>query len=249
MKERLRRIWVSVKWPVPLWRLRGHATLPVGSQRFRFYGLKRPDYMWGLLARKRMYEPEVIALLERELRPGDTFLDVGAHLGAFSLLASRLVGKQGRVLALEPDAKSWRLFKLNVRSNGVQEGLVWLDPIAASDRDGTAYLSGLGGDGVSALSDAGLEVDCRTLDTLVPDRGLEPDVVKIDVEGGEGAVLRGGQATLRQARCVIVELHAEKMRAMGDDPDAVLDGFGQLGEVEALGSRHEDNRNVVVRPR
>jgi FkbM family methyltransferase len=248
MRERLRRVWVSVKWPVPLWRLRGYAELPVGSERFRFYGIKRPHYVWALLARKGMYEPEVIGLLERELRPGDTFLDVGAHMGSFSLLASRLVGHQGQVLALEPDPQSVELFRLNRRGNRVRDGLVWLDVIAASDRDELGHLSGRRGDGISALSDEGTEVECRTLDSLLPDRELEPDVVKIDVEGAEGAVLRGGRETLRRARCIVVELHADKMREMGEDPEAVLDGFRELGEVEELGSRHAGNRNVVVRP-
>jgi FkbM family methyltransferase len=241
MKERLRRTWVSIKWPLPLWRLRGYASLPVGSEQFRFYGLQRGHYVWALLTHKRRYEPEVTALLDRELRPGDTFLDVGAHIGAFSLLASRRVGSDGGVISLEPDPRSDHLLRLNLRRNGLNATVInW----AASDHDGIAHLAGAAGDGTSELKDDGIPVECKTLDSL----GVTPDVVKIDVEGGEAAVLRGGAATLRRARCIVIEVHEDKLRGQGEDPEWVLSELRALGRVRRLDQRRADNTNYAVTP-
>ena len=70
---------------------------------FQLY-VRRNDYFIGAaIARDRSYEPHVTAAVRRMLRPGDTFLDIGANIGYFTLMGSSLVGSTGRVIALEPN--------------------------------------------------------------------------------------------------------------------------------------------------
>jgi hypothetical protein len=80
------------------------------------------------------WELDVCALLERTLKPGMTFVDVGANIGYFSVLASKLVGSKGRVLAVEPDPRTVSLLRANLRRHGCSNTTVL--PIAAHSKTG-----------------------------------------------------------------------------------------------------------------
>jgi FkbM family methyltransferase len=145
------------------------------------------------------HEPAVQQQLVRLLRPGSTFWDVGAHIGFFSLIASRIVGHEGRVHAFEPLPEN--IARLE-RSLALNEGSanVAIHPWAVADvvgevplyPDVSSLMGGLiGGPGVSIV------VRGVTLDALANDLGL-PDLIKVDVEGAESRVLAGGKQLLAQ---------------------------------------------------
>ncbi|HEX8390710.1 MAG TPA: FkbM family methyltransferase [Longimicrobium sp.] len=162
------------------------------------------------------YAPVETAMVLRTLPRGGVFVDVGANLGYFVLVAAAAVGAGGRVVALEPDPRMAGELEENVRRNRL--GQVAVVRAAASDRTGTAALSGYAEEGgnfgtSTLLPDGGtnvFEVPCAPLDDLLDAQGVGAvDLVKVDVEGAELWVLRGMRRGLaaRRYRRVLVELH------------------------------------------
>jgi FkbM family methyltransferase len=180
------------------------------------------------------YEPHVSAIIETFCAPGMTVLDVGANVGFHALAMARLVGSSGRVLAFEPNSENCRLILATLRANAITN--VELLPVALGDGRGWSYFTGHVGSngGIIRPSDghyvegAGSVVPLWPLDEL----GLETvDLIKLDVEGAEGLVLRGGERTLCRSRPVIVtELSCEMLvRVSAMDPLHYLSWWGDLG--------------------
>ncbi|QRG07711.1 FkbM family methyltransferase [Xanthobacter dioxanivorans] len=174
-------------------------------------------------------EPEV-RYLDKFVRPGDVFVDVGANIGLFTLKAATIAS---RVVAAEPGADAGLQLTQNLALNGFKN--VTIVPKAISDTVGKAVLfhNPLGddpqafsliNDGTSTDSE---EVEITTLDTLVADLGLtRVDCIKIDVEGAEDRVIGGAARTLETFRpTVIFEMNC---------PTLVKDGGDTAGAWKAL---------------
>ena len=170
------------------------------------------------------YEPAKHALIRKHLRPGMTFIDVGANKGDFTLLAARLAGKSGTVISIEPEPENYSILHRSIALNDY--GNIRALQIALSDRDGTATMQIGPTSGAHTLSPEfnGLrtvEVPTKTLDGIVAEQRLESvDMIKIDVQGLELAVLHGASETLRANPRIIVLLdlpkQSEKRRAIGE---------------------------------
>jgi FkbM family methyltransferase len=161
-------------------------------------------------------DPLLLSMVRELVRPNMTVWDIGANVGLFSFAAASL-GAQ--VLAVEPDI--W-LANLVHRSAVLNKLPVTILPAAVSDRQGVSqlYLSQDGKASNSLLGDGGsaLSVMAVTLDSLL-EQFAAPQVVKIDVEGMEYAVLRGGQKVLQaQPRifCEVTENHMEIAKLLSD---------------------------------
>jgi|ERR1700722_1947287 len=169
------------------------------------------------------YEPAKHALIRKHLRPGMTFIDVGANKGDFTLLAARLAGSSGRVISIEPEPDNHSILQRSIALNNYSN--IRVLQIALSDRDGTSNLQIGSTSGAHTLSPEfnGLRtiaVPTRTLDGIVAEQGLRAvDMLKIDVQGLELAVLRGAAETLRANPRIVVLLdlpkQGEKRRAIG----------------------------------
>ena len=180
------------------------------------------------------YEVPLQEVLARELTPGSIFWDVGAHAGFFTLLGSRLVGDAGRVHAFEPMPDNRSRLERAIELNGARNVTVHAYALAGHSGDAVLYDRGAstmwtlaGGDGDAA----GPPIACRTLDEL--DGVLDlPDVLKIDVEGLEVEVLRGGMSFLERHRpAVLVEI-------MSDDAAAETRALLPFYRFERLGPFH-----------
>lgn len=148
------------------------------------------------------YELPVQQALVAALSPGGVLWDIGAHAGFFSVLAGRLVGPTGRVVAVEPMPENRRRVLESVKLNGLEN--VDVLPFAVAAEAGTAVLYPVGASSMWTLAEQeagepGRAVECVTLMGLAT-RAPEPDVVKIDVEGAELDVIRGGVELLLRAR-------------------------------------------------
>jgi FkbM family methyltransferase len=147
------------------------------------------------------YEPEQTEAFVGAVRAGAVVYDVGAHYGYYSLLASRLAGTAGRVIALEPSPRNLRVLRKHMELNRAAN--ITVLETALSDHQGEAQFDNRAGSGVGHLSPEGpLTVKLTTLD-LLASRFPAPDVLKIDVEGAEEAVLTGGRETLARSRPVL----------------------------------------------
>ena len=148
------------------------------------------------------------------LSPGDVCFDVGANVGFFTLLAARSVGPEGRVVAFEPGPDNLTTLRKNVAQNDASQ--VMISPCAVSNTDGTDQLLLAEYSGGHSLVTQSIEaagsmtVNTVTLDTFVRDHhARQPDVVKIDVEGAELAVLEGMRMLLDERRpTLVLELDA-----------------------------------------
>jgi FkbM family methyltransferase len=145
------------------------------------------------------------------LGPGDVFYDVGANVGFFTLLAARLVGPRGAVLAFEPDPRNAEVLRSNVARNDLENVEVFEQAVADSAGRRTLVLAE---STASHLADGGPEdettvVDVVTLDDLEGAPGHRPpSAIKLDVEGAEVAALRGAARLIARHRpTIICELH------------------------------------------
>ncbi len=153
-----------------------------------------------------VWEPNLTEFLIGNLRQGDVFIDVGANIGYFTLLASRLVGSAGKVIAIEASPGIFAKLRDNLERNRVTN--VEAINVAASDRrrDGQSFPrvnSNIGATSIVPTEGSRYECDvpASTLDSiLAPADVRNARFVKIDVEGAEGLVIAGMRDVLRNAR-------------------------------------------------
>ena len=180
------------------------------------------------------YEPHVSRALHNFLKPGDTFIDVGANIGVHVARAAQLVGSSGRVIAVEPNTENCRLLLLTIQKNSFHN--VTLIPSALSDTsDWTWFGTHIGSNGGAlpfnneTLTEGfGFIVPIRRLDDIAP---AGTTVVKIDVEGAEVSVLKSGLQTIQRDRpWVIMEFSCEMVRRVsGVEPLSALKWIEGLG--------------------
>jgi FkbM family methyltransferase len=191
------------------------------------------------------YEPQESACVRDILRPGMTFVDVGANWGFFTQMAAHLVGSSGRVVAIEADPRVFVRLKQNVARNHLKHVQVF--DIAVADRNGELTLAGHdeaeGNPGISRLIEIGspqpltFSVQSRRLDSLLDEAGLDHvDLVKIDVEGAEDLVLTGMDEGLisHRYRSIVLEIHPLQLSERGHTTSEILDvlkGRGYRGYV------------------
>lgn len=171
--------------------------------------------------------------------PGGVVIDIGANLGEWAVPLAKAVGAAGRILCCEPNPSVAAALAATLTINNLAQATVI--PVAISAADGDGHLAVDATDsGQSRLADRGLAVRLRSLDSLVAEWELERiDLLKIDVEGHEAAVLDGAAQTLgRLHPAVIFESGhetseerrriADRLDACGYDIVAVLHHYGAL---------------------
>ena len=195
------------------------------SHRIKFVfdlALESHQHIYGCIAFNRLYEAGTSAILIDQLRPGDVFIDVGAHIGYFTLLASALVGPAGCVHSFEPEQRNHAALLNHLKLNGTSNVLPY--PWALSDMTGiTELFVHPHHDGAHSIWDikprlyekdrdkiTRTPVFATSLDTLLSDPiPLSIRAIKIDVEGFEMHVVRGMSRVLDSARVpvVIIEIN------------------------------------------
>jgi FkbM family methyltransferase len=197
--------------------------------------------------RREGYLAELVASLTPA---GGVAVDAGAHIGYLTLQLARAVGPRGRVIAFEPDPGSRRALARNLRRNGMSERVV-VRSAALADRPGTALLHVSGGGETSSLADPGtaretLDVELTTLDEAL--QGLEVDVVKLDIEGGEPAAIAGMETLLaRTARplTLFVECNPTALAAAGSSADELR---GRIADAGFRILQIDEERRRLVAP-
>jgi len=170
---------------------------------------------WTLASSGRGYaagtfEHERVSAIVSLLRKGEVFWDIGAHQGYVTLAASRAVGAAGSVVSFEPAASNRSLLESHVRWNRLYN--VRVLPYAISDADGEAAFGGTGGSVTFGLGRGDEVVATRSIRSLMQNESLpRPSVLKIDVEGSEADVLRGGIEFLSPAMLIWISVHGHDL--------------------------------------
>ncbi|MGH9104424.1 MAG: FkbM family methyltransferase [Acidimicrobiales bacterium] len=190
------------------------------------------------LARTGSYEPDVSAALRRVLSPGQTFVDIGANIGWFSLLGASLVGPAGRVVAVEPNPLNVTLLRDSAKDNGFDNIEVVAVALGRSPCAVALETDGSNGrvisiDGPPAEPvEASFVVAAQPLDAVLERAGVDHvDAMKIDVEGAEPLVLEGATGTIARDRPVIVS----EFYPLALDCSPWGSAQGYLGSLRALG--------------
>lgn len=144
------------------------------------------------------YELEFQRIFADRVHPGDVVLDIGAHVGYYTLLAAKCVGSSGHVYAFEPLPRNAAYLERHIHINRLEN--VSFYQIAVSDSSGTVHFGGGVSSSTGRITLTGdLEVEAASLDDLLNTGQIRtPSVMKIDVEGAEFSVLHGGERLLRE---------------------------------------------------
>ncbi len=188
--------------------------------------------MLASLQAGQFYEPEVSYFFTNVLQPGDTVVDVGAHIGYFSVLAGRIVGPEGKVYAFEPEPGNYRRLRDHLGQNGLRQ--VQSFNVALGSTPGTAEMYfNSDNDGGHAFWDVAEHQLCErtrsegkrlsaevvvldhVLAGLAPGQG--PRLIKIDAEGMEYEILKGGLRTIigHEVPFIICEINRFALERMG----------------------------------
>ncbi|MCB1844900.1 MAG: FkbM family methyltransferase [Halioglobus sp.] len=185
-----------------------------------------------------LWEPYETALLQAILAPGGVFVDVGANIGYFSVIAAALVGEAGAVFAFEPDPENCRLLRLNVAHNGMAD---IIEVVEAGLADGAArgelFLSedNLGDHQIFAAGEARQSVPVQLLSGagFFRDRPHQPDLIKVDTQGAEFRVMAGLMPFVRnlpRPPRLLIELTPLSLRECGASGRALVELLATLGQ-------------------
>ena len=204
-------------------------------------------YLWG--CKTHDSELRLTKYLIQHLKPGDVFIDVGAHFGFYSGLASTLVGHKGKIFAFEPTPKTFKVLKQNTKSSN---SFIFNQAIGSKDGSITFYEHDqLHSEYNSTIQVSGLSsneyiVDISRLDTFAERQNITPNIIKVDVEGAEYEVVKGLDGLYNQAKFhIVLEMFskpekneqqlaaAKQLHSFGLEPYQI-DQNGQLEKIKHL---------------
>ena len=161
----------------------------------------------ALVYSQRLYNYNNMKLLQALLEDGGSFLDIGANIGSFTLIASEQ--EKALVYAFEPHPDTFRLLQRNVNLN--RRANIMLFNVAAGQIDGQVYLTDEAGSATNHIeargADRTIAVSCNRMDTVCSRHAIHPQYVKIDVEGFEYDVLSGFGAYLEAVDLLMIEMN------------------------------------------
>ncbi|MDD3679277.1 MAG: FkbM family methyltransferase [Candidatus Shapirobacteria bacterium] len=214
----------------------------------------RPRLFSGLISTVQLSsEKHEMVVFKQLIRSGMTVIDIGANIGIYTTEAARLVGKQGRVIAFEPEKYNFQLLTERVRKSGYKN--ITLENIALSNKKGeqTFYIDSvnLGNhsfsqkniyDGAEAI-----RVHTTTIDKYLQEHGISKvDVIKIDVQGAEPLVLAGARKLLKdQSPAILLEYWPVGIKNLGQDPDKFLRSLSEYGFRFMVVDKHTKDTNPI----
>ncbi len=190
------------------------------------------DYIGASIVANHIYEPHVTTVIRKKLHPGDVFLDIGANLGYFTMLASSIVGPSGKVIAFEPNPQNLQLIYESQIYNSFSNQTIY--PYAVSDQAGILKFTTVGSNGGVVTKNSAdqrhyLFVQSLVIDDLLVDQPVH--LLKMDIEAHEPMALRGMEKFLRKQRPrIVTEFHPWAMKLNNTE-----DPLDYLVHLETLG--------------
>ncbi|MFJ8360610.1 FkbM family methyltransferase [Streptomyces sp. NPDC093984] len=220
--------------------LRDHPRRRVVETRFGArFAVDTQDLIQRYLYLFGVWEPHMTRWIQRRLKPGDGFVDVGANIGVFSVLASHLVGDRGQVVAIEASPAFHHRLLQQARLNGCRNIRAVNAAVSDAPTTLTFVLASSRNMGANSIvpydgpAESTFEIDALPLPELLdPQEIANARVIKIDVEGAEGRVVRGLAPVLDKLRPdaeITVEVTPERMARLGDRAEDLMSTMADAG--------------------
>ena len=223
-------------------------TAPAGPRQLRLLldaAQMSQRFMLNDLTAGQLYESETSNFIGSILQPGDTFVDIGAHVGYFSMLASQLVGPTGAVYSFEPEISNYSHLLEHIEVNGVSNVRPMHMAVGAAPAIAEFFVNA-DNDGGHALWEVGRhpfnersrqspvtrKVFVTSLDHIFEGRDMRTlKAIKIDAEGAEFAILVGARELLRRHRVpfIVAEINRFGLESMGASERVVRETMTALG--------------------
>jgi FkbM family methyltransferase len=183
----------------------------VDLERWKMYVRRNDFFIGAVIAREKSYEPYVTAEIDRLLKPGDIFVDIGANIGYFTLLAAAVVGEEGHVYAFEPNPDNCELLERSIIENGFANISLFPNAVAEAEQSFNLDVGGTNSNGriidFSPQAVPGqyppLLVEAVVLDKVLAD--VERiNLIKIDIEGAEPRAWQGMRQLIARHRPTLV---------------------------------------------
>jgi FkbM family methyltransferase len=184
------------------------------------------------LSLKGTFEQKETDIFLSLLKEGDTFVDIGANIGYYTVIGAKLVGNVGRVIAIEPDSYNLPILAQNIKLNVLDN--VEVIPIAVGNQEGTVSLSKESDHAQSQIVLEQGAITMRPLTSILQELHINKvNFLKIDTEGAEKLVLQGATPLLEQKNIdtIFIEINAKKL---ADFNTTVADVFAILQKYFTL---------------
>ncbi len=194
----------------------------------------------------KKFEPEETDFVKHIIKQGYTVLDIGANIGYYTLMFSKLVGPNGKIYAFEPDPENFAILKENIASNKIAN--VIAEQKAVSDKSGPIRLfkakANLADHRIYDPGDKRDTVDIQSvsIDDYFNGMNEEIDFIKMDIEGAEGGALKGMEQLLKRHHEIklMTEFYPSGLRQFGICADSYLSLLAAYGfEIYELGKSWE----------
>ena len=185
----------------------------------------------------KIYEPNQTKIVKKYVHEGDVVIDVGAHVGYYTLLMAQLVGKNGKVYSFEPDPVNFELLKKSVEINGF-ENVVLIQKAVSDTTEKIKLFLGDNDSAINRIYDAKLgdakksiDVESITIDEYFKENDKLFNFIKIDSEGSEAKIITGMEKFLTNNRKLIMmtEFFPFLIKKSGDEPKQYLKSLENSG--------------------
>ncbi len=195
------------------------------------------------------YEVIFGKIFREALAPDMTIVDIGANIGYYTLIASAHAGKDGKVIAYEPEPENLRLLERTIAKNHLENVIVVTSAVGEKTGNATLYCDPNNKGKHTLLPVEGntpTTVQTTTLDASLENQNLHRvDVIKIDIEGWEAKAFRGMQKTLATYHPqIFFEFAPERIRETGEDPLHFLSALASFGYI----LEHIDEKTGMLVP-
>lgn len=199
------------------------------------------------------YEPIQTKVFLESLKPGSIVFDIGANVGYYTVLASKVVGKKGKVYAFEPDPGNLKLLQKNIKLNACRNVKVFGSAVGKKNttevlrvdeaNPGESHLGG-------KSHDKNIMVQTVTLDSFTKKRNIKhADTIKMDVEGSEIDILLGGKDFLKRNKKarIFTECHMNTLKRIGKKPGELVSLLERMGfRIEYILNEFEKTQTLFT---
>lgn len=206
---------------------------------------KSDDFVSQELIISKSWERFQTSLFKKHVKKGDIVLDIGAHIGWYTLQAARIVGSTGRVYAFEPDLKNFKLLKKNVNANGYTNVILVNKAVSNKTKKGRLYKStnNTGDNRVFDSRDGRSSVGIQViaLDDFLKEKQV--NFIKMDIQGFEANAVKGARKIIQSSKKlkIMTEFWPEGLKMSGSSAveymDLLLSSFSVYNVIE--GATHK----------